>query len=166
MPGLFDLPNPTRAHAMALHPASGTSSREAVLDKEEASFVEPVITPEDVDALNWLARVCYSASAGNGFHDPRKRRDGIIRETSDEERIGLMHSELSEMLECLRDGQSPSECFLDPNTGKPEGTAVELADLIIRALDYAGKAGIPIGDVVQLKMKYNATRPWQHGKTS
>lgn len=46
---------------------------------------------------------------------------------------------------------------------KPEGMAVEMADCIIRILDWCGKEGIDIDDVIAEKMAYNKTRPYRHG---
>lgn len=46
---------------------------------------------------------------------------------------------------------------------KPEGVAVELADCMIRILDYCGRAGIDIEEVIQIKHEYNKTRPYKHG---
>ena len=57
----------------------------------------------------------------------------------------LIHSELSEALEAYRDGKP--EFYREPEGdphGKPEGTAVELADAVIRILDYAGAARLDI----------------------
>jgi hypothetical protein len=51
---------------------------------------------------------------------------------------------------------------------KPEGAAVELMDNIIRSLDtmYALLKNEPysIEDIAALKMRYNATRPYKHGR--
>lgn len=46
---------------------------------------------------------------------------------------------------------------------KPEGVAVELADCIIRILDYCGHAGIDIEEAIRIKNEYNKTRPYRHG---
>ena len=46
---------------------------------------------------------------------------------------------------------------------KPEGVAVELADCIIRILDYCGKAGIDIEEAIRIKHEYNKSRPYRHG---
>lgn len=46
---------------------------------------------------------------------------------------------------------------------KPEGIAIELADCIIRILDYCGYAGIDIEEAVRIKHKFNETRPYRHG---
>jgi NTP pyrophosphatase (non-canonical NTP hydrolase) len=46
---------------------------------------------------------------------------------------------------------------------KPEGIPAELADCIIRILDYCGKEGIDIEEAVKIKHQYNKTRPYRHG---
>lgn len=46
---------------------------------------------------------------------------------------------------------------------KPEGVAVELADAIIRILDYCGYAGIDIEEAIAIKHEYNKSRPYRHG---
>lgn len=106
--------------------------------------------------------------------------------------IALIHSELSEALEEVRAGQPPLYCFCTagdvctdaahtpacknwtPNPlnpvecacrgMKPEGVAVELADAVIRIADLCGYMGIDLDAVIALKMEYNATRPFKHGK--
>ncbi len=47
--------------------------------------------------------------------------------------------------------------------GKPEGIPIELADVIIRILDYCAFAGIDIEEAIQIKHEYNKTRPYKHG---
>ena len=46
---------------------------------------------------------------------------------------------------------------------KPEGIAVELADCIIRILDYCGHENIDIENVIKIKHEYNKTRSYKHG---
>ena len=45
-----------------------------------------------------------------------------------------------------------------------KGTDVEIADAIIRLLDWCGAKDIPIGDIVSKKLAYNRGRPYKHGK--
>ena len=84
--------------------------------------------------------------------------------------ISLCHSELSEALEEYRNGHAVNEIYYNAVAGmdginyspKPEGIPVELADCIIRILDYCGHAGIDIQNAIQLKHKYNRTRNYRH----
>lgn len=61
----------------------------------------------------------------------------------------LIHSEISEALECYRDD-------------KPLGE--ELADIIIRTLDLSAKLDIDIGHEIESKMKKNKSRKFKHGR--
>lgn len=74
------------------------------------------------------------------------------------ERIALMHSELSEALEYIR---KPGP---DDKLPQFSGEVVELADALIRILDYCHYYGLPIEDAVIAKHEYNKTRPFKHGK--
>lgn len=47
---------------------------------------------------------------------------------------------------------------------KPEGVAVELADAVIRIADLCGHMGIDLEAAIAMKMEYNETRPFKHGK--
>ena len=73
--------------------------------------------------------------------------------------IALCHSELSEALGEYRNGK---EVFYVKN-GKPEGVGVELADTIIRILDYCGKENIDIEEILKIKHEFNKGRPYRHG---
>ncbi len=73
----------------------------------------------------------------------------------------LIVSEIAEATEQVRLG-APG-LYFDVNTGKPEGEEVELADAIIRILDYCEFKGIDIEEAIKTKHEYNLSRPFRHG---
>lgn len=90
----------------------------------------------------------------------------------------LIVSEIGEAAEEVRKGTLPiyahSTCLDVPVTTtnyedireqnlKPEGEVIELADAIIRILDYAEYRGFDIARAVELKHNYNKSRSYKHG---
>ncbi len=89
------------------------------------------------------------------------------------EKLALVHSEISEALEEIRNGIPPTKTYYRrdvSSTGaisyceKPEGFGVELADAVIRIADLCGYLGIDLEETVHLKHSFNLTRPYKHGK--
>jgi NTP pyrophosphatase (non-canonical NTP hydrolase) len=72
----------------------------------------------------------------------------------------LMVSELAEATEAVRKGQ-PEIWFHDD--GKPDGELVELADVVIRILDYCEYHDWDLEGAMALKHAFNQTRPHRHG---
>jgi hypothetical protein len=85
----------------------------------------------------------------------------------------MMHSEISEAVEDLRVAKfnyQLNEIQYEGGTEqdadgslKPIGFAVEIADLVIRALDLAERTGIDLEHVIAVKHAYNKTRSQRHG---
>lgn len=79
-------------------------------------------------------------------------------ERNDGELIALIHSELSEALEGLRKGNPQDEHC--PEFSSAE---VELADAIIRIMDFSSARGWSVGSALVAKHRYNRGRSYRHG---
>lgn len=75
-------------------------------------------------------------------------------------RLALIHSEVSEAVECLRNGEIR---FDTEANGKPVGLSTELADIMIRTMDLATALGIDLEVEIARKHEYNKTRSHRHG---
>jgi len=79
------------------------------------------------------------------------------------EKLCLIHSEVSEALEELRQGEGPHQFISYDEDTKPIGFVIELADIMIRILDLCSALGLDIEKAIEMKHKYNKTRPYRHG---
>jgi len=127
--------------------------------------------------LNVLRDEVYENARVHGFHD-------VERTVGDS--LMLITTEVSEAFEAYREGSRPAEMFYEcknpkgdcdhdrssrcyPDDGsdaclhKPVGVPSEIADVIIRCLDFCGEHGIDIERVVLEKMEFNRSRPFKHG---
>ncbi len=119
--------------------------------------------------LNDLSKKIYEGNKEKGFwpENPKDRNFG--------EQIALMTSELSEALEADRKGKSCNANLeeIDPRAYNFEEVFKEkvkdtkedeLADAIIRILDYCGANNVDITEHILLKLAYNSKRGYKHGK--
>lgn len=109
-------------------------------------------------------------------------------------RLSLLTTEVAEGIEELRKGRRVNETYyvsgnveyertgngeyissnrvfndqvaydFDGKPPKPEGVPSEVADVVIRALDYADEAKFDLAEIIDIKLAYNATRAHMHGK--
>ncbi len=134
--------------------------------------------------LNELAAAVHKNAVDHGWWEEERGLPEILM---------LCVSELAEALEeyrrgrpmlyypcnaggvCCDERDTPTTCGSRPynpdnpkarcsaQSKKPEGVAVELADCVIRILDYCGHTGIDLEEAIRIKHEYNKSRPYRHG---
>jgi NTP pyrophosphatase (non-canonical NTP hydrolase) len=102
-----------------------------------------------VKLFNNKAKEIHDVSVSKGWWD-KERNEGEI--------IALIHSELSEALEALRGNNKK-----DDKVPEFLGVEVELADAIIRIMDYGHSKQYRIAEALEAKINFNKTRPVMHG---
>lgn len=124
------------------------------MDREEAAvYAEPFIeggVKASPHGINAYANVIHSLNVHAGWwHDietgkPLERNVG--------EMLCLIHSEISEAMEADR------KDLMDDKLPHRKGIEVELADAMIRILDFAGATGLDIGGAMVEKIDFNLKR--------
>lgn len=114
-----------------------------------------------LSSLPWLAKTFYDMAVSKGFWDAFENREMTLDEIGN--KLMLIVGEVSEAHEEIRDGHGIHEVYYGPK-GKPEGFAIELADVFIRLMDLVGRHEIDLAGAIEEKHAYNSDRPFKHGK--
>ncbi len=112
--------------------------------------------------LRKLQKAVHELAQEKGWYDGTPKADDPTWLGA---RLALVHSEVSEALECVRRGQM-TRTYPGPRNGdatKPEGLPTELADVVIRVLDLAESLGIDLELEIVCKHAFNRTRESRHG---
>lgn len=102
--------------------------------------------------LALLQHICHTAAIRTGWWTDLKTGESLIGKRNKGEMLMLMVSELAETLEGERKN------LMDDKLPHRRAAEVELADAIIRILDYAGAHEYDIAGAVVEKLQYNSTR--------
>ena len=104
---------------------------------------------EEVVFINTLRDTCYELSFKAGWHTDS---NGNLLDRNKAEMLCLIHSEISEAMEGERKG------LMDDHLPHRKMAEVEMADAVIRIMDYCGRWGYDIGGAIVEKLAYNQNR--------
>lgn len=147
----------------------------AITDEQARTLAKRAFEIENSDfpdAFDSLARDVNDWARDKGFWDrpegtfaTRELQEWVAR-LEKSQKIALIHSELSELLEGLRKVPKPNarRDTFDNESIAYTNEEEELADAIIRIMDYSAHYKLRVGGAIIAKMVTNFSRPRKHGK--
>jgi hypothetical protein len=131
-----------------------------------------------------LQELCGTQSASKGFHRDRPADNPQQLAHWQGNRLMLIVSEAAEAQEEIRLGKAANETYypgehryiqsgsgfcavcdeVEHKPSKPEGVPSEIADIVIRCLDFAYTEGFDLESIIEEKLAYNRSREYMHEK--
>lgn len=123
-----------------------------------------------MQTINEMVTVVHNNAKEKGWWESQREAGTILM---------LIVSEIAEAMEEARNNTPPIYIhskeqvainphfadidFIEESLAKPEGELIELADAVIRIMDYCGSKGWDLERAIRMKIRYNLTRPHRHG---
>jgi len=133
-------------HGSDTEAISASCIREGVPQREN-----PIYDPVFIDSFNRIAEQVHNTHVKQGFWKQGTKRDPAGMLTH-------IHSELTEVFECLRCGNPP-----DKNITDMSGVEVQLSDVIGMIMDMAQGYGLNVAEALLKKQEFNKSRSNLHG---
>lgn len=127
------------------------------------STLKPAHRTHFVRGVKWMMEQVHQYAIDKGFWEGDRG--------TDEKKLLLIHSEVSEAAEALRDGDPiynvkehhPTIEYDEESWPEFSQVEMELADTVIRIFDYAQKKGMKLPEAILAKHHINLQRPRLHG---
>lgn len=137
------------------YPVHSLADKKITVTREPMKLESRPISTTACIGLDRLADELYNNSQAKGFTE-------VANTSAIHTQLLMMVGEICEAQEEIRSGHGVHEVYV--KEGKPEGFGVELADALIRILNFCGAHNIEIGQLVKMKADYNMTREPMHGR--
>lgn len=108
-------------------------------------------------AIPALQRAVHLNSVKHGFWEGNQQRNPLAK-------LMLVNCELAEAVESIRKDRANNPCD-KPGLEHITQLEEEIADAVIRLLDFAEAFDLNLARAIVEKHEYNRSRPFRHGKT-
>ncbi|MCP4897864.1 MAG: hypothetical protein GY906_12905 [bacterium] len=111
-----------------------------------------------VQAFDEVQEALFNNAVAHGFWQGPKRQNPL-------EKLFLVTTEVAEAGEAIRNRTADLPCEKEELAPIMSNLEEEIADTIIRLMDFAQAHGLKVGRAIIAKHEYNRGRPFKHGKT-